>query len=219
VSLHPPIRKITLCYVTDRKGFGGSSEERIRALSEKIVTAARAGVDWIQIREKDLVGRALVAMVEHAVRHVPSSCRILVNDRLDVAIAADAAGVHLGETSLSMAEAKRLVKEKSLGTDFLFGVSVHSLESAQAAEKAGADYVIFGPVYETPSKMKFGPSQGLERLAEVCERVGIPVVAIGGITEENARQCIAVGASGIAAIRMFQDATDMAAMVRKLHQE
>jgi len=117
---------------------------------------------------------------------------------------------------MPMKEAKRLAIEKDLGADFFLGVSAHLLESAQAAEKSGASYVIFGPVYETPSKMKFGPPQGPNRLAEVCERMKIPVIAIGGITEENTRQCIAAGASGVAAIRMFQDARDVAALVRKL---
>jgi thiamine-phosphate pyrophosphorylase len=136
--------------------------------------------------------------------------RIFVNDRLDVAIAERAAGVHLGENSLPIAEAKRLLQvsqnlsPENRPGEFLAGVSCHSLSSAQAAADAGADYIFFGPVFPTPSKRIFGPAQGLERLGEVCRAVSIPVLAIGGINAENAAHCLAAGASGIAAIRMFQ---------------
>ena len=218
VSPRLPIREMTLCYVTDRRALPGSADQQVCSLLEKIETVAHAGVDWIQIREKDLPARSLATLVEQAVARVPRSCRILVNDRMDVAIAAGAAGVHLGGTSMPVELAKRLATEKNLGADFFLGVSAHAWESAQAAEKSGASYVIYGPVYETPSKKKFGPPQGLQRLGEACEQMRIPVIAIGGITEENALPCIAAGASGIAAIRMFQDARDVAALVRKLRQ-
>jgi thiamine-phosphate diphosphorylase len=207
-----------LCYVTSRKALPGPADQQIHLLLEKIENVAQAGVEWIQIREKDLSARVLASLVEQAVARVPPSCRILVNDRMDVAMAAGARGVHLGETSMPVEEAKRLAKEKRLGAEFVLGVSAHSLESAQAAEKSGANYVIFGPVYETPSKRKFGPPQGLAKLTDVCDRVAIPVMAIGGVTEENAVACFAAGASGIAAIRMFQGARDLAALVRKLRQ-
>lgn len=215
MSLPHPIRRVTLCYVTDRKVLPGSADEQVPALLDKIENAGRAGVDWIQIREKDLSGRALAALVQAALSRVPRSCRILVNDRLDVAIAAGAAGAHFGETSLPVEEAKRLLKEQA-GADFLVGASRHSLAFALDAERRGADYLIFGPVFETPSKKRFGPPQGLERLAELCTRVAIPVMAIGGITEENAKQCLAAGASGIAAIRLFQDASDLPALMARL---
>ena len=145
-----------------------------------------------------------------------NSVRVLVNDRLDVALAANAAGVHLGEKSLPM----EVVAEwrRSTGRlDFLVGVSCHSLESARAAERGGADYIFFGPVFATPSKAAFGAPQGTERLREVCASVGIPVLAIGGVNAENARECIAAGAAGIAAIRLFQDAgneAELAAMLK-----
>lgn len=216
MSLPNPIRKIALCYVTDRWALGGSAEAQSRLLLEKMENAARAGVDWIQIREKDLAGRELAALVAEAVRRIARPCRILVNDRLDVAMAIGAGGVHLGEKSMLIEDARRFVKEKNCGGDFLVGVSAHSLEAAQAAEKNGADYVIFGPVYETLSKAAYGPPQGLERLTEVCRKVTIPVVAIGGITIQNARECVSAGASGIAAIRLFQDADDPAAVLREL---
>ena len=214
----PPIRRRTLCYVTDRKALAGPAEEQIRLLLEKMESAALAGVDWIQIREKDLSGRELAALVREGLRRVPNSCRVLVNDRLDVAFGVGAGGVHLGERSVPVEEAKRLVRERKLEERFLVGSSTHSLEAAKAAEKAGADYVIFGPVFETPSKVAYGQPQGVERLAQVCRSVTIPVMAIGGITMENARDCVAAGAAGLAAIRLFQDAGDVAAVVRALRE-
>ncbi|HKN23935.1 MAG TPA: thiamine phosphate synthase [Candidatus Acidoferrum sp.] len=202
--------------MTDRRAFAGSAEAQTRLLLEKMENAAGAGVDWIQIREKDLTGRELAALVAEAVRRIARPCRILVNDRLDVAMAVGAGGAHLGEQSMPIEDARRFVKEKNCGGDFLVGASAHSLEAAQAAEKDGADFVIFGPVYETPSKAAYGPPQGLSRLSTVCERVCVPVIAIGGITIQNARECTAAGASGIAAIRLFQDADDPAAVLREL---
>jgi len=204
--------------VTDRKALGGSTAEQFRALLDKIEKVALAGVDWIQIREKDLSGRELAALVSEAVRRVPDSSRVLVNDRLDVTLAVGAGGVHLGEHSIPAEEAKRFVQEKNLADDLLLGVSTHSLEAARAAEEAGANYVIFGPVFATPSKAAFGPPQGMERLGKMCASVSIPVIAIGGITVQNAPECMMVGASGIAAIRMFQDAPDIAAVVRELRE-
>ena len=144
-----------------------------------------------------------------------TSARVLVNDRLDVALAANAAGVHLGENSLPV-EVVTEWRRSSGRLDFLIGVSCHSLESARAAERGGADYIFFGPVFATPSKAAFGAPQGTERLREVCASVGIPVLAIGGVNVENVRECIAAGASGIAAIRLFQDAKnedELAAML------
>jgi thiamine-phosphate pyrophosphorylase len=144
--------------------------------------------------------------------------RILVNDRLDVALSEGAGGVHLGENSLPLPEAKRLVKAQALSQDFLIGVSCHSLDAARSAASGGADYLFFGPIFSTPSKAAFGAPQGLERFAEVCRAVSIPVLAIGGITLANASACLAAGASGIAAIRLFQDARDMSSLVQSLRQ-
>jgi thiamine-phosphate pyrophosphorylase len=202
--------------VTDRQALAVPAPDQMRLLLEKIASAAQAGVDWIQIREKDLTARELAALVRDAVRRVPRSCGILVNDRLDVAAACGASGVHLGEKSISADEAKQFVRGRDLRGDFFVGVSVHSPQAAQQAEREGANYVIFGPVYETPSKAPFGPPQGIERLEEVCRTVAIPVIAIGGISLQNAAECLAAGASGIAAIRLFQDATDIAAVTRTL---
>jgi thiamine-phosphate pyrophosphorylase len=98
------------------------------------------------------------------------------------------------------------------------GVSCHSLETAGSAARDGADYIVFGPIFATPSKAAYGAPQGLERLAEVCRAISIPVLAIGGITLANASDCHAAGASGIAATRLFQDARDMPALVQSLRK-
>jgi thiamine-phosphate pyrophosphorylase len=204
--------------VTDRKSLAGTPQQASASQLEKIEQAARAGVDWIQIREKDLSGRELAELAGSALRHAGGACRILINDRLDVALALKSGGVHLGERSLPLAEAKRLVAERGAGRDFLVGVSTHSLGAARSAEEAGADYVIFGPVYATPAKAAFGEPHGVERLREVCEKLTIPVLAIGGITLENAGECLATGAGGVAAIRMFQDTSDMEQVVKELRR-
>jgi len=188
-------------------------------LLEKIEQAAGAGVDWIQIREKDLSAREMADLAEEAARRIGRTCLLMINDRLDVACAAGLAGVHLGEKSLPVNQAKCLAQERCGGREFLAGVSVHSLSSAQEAEKYGADYVIFGPVFATPSKAEFGQPQGLGKLKEVSARLAIPVLAIGGINEENARNCFAAGASGIAAIRLFQEAEDLGGLVKRLRMD
>jgi len=214
-----------LCYVTDRQSFPTSSSNEL--LLQKIEAAARARVGWIQIREKDLSAAASSELARQALIRVRSAssgqsppARILVNERLDVALSEGAGGVHLGESSLPVQEAKRLLQDFSgrqpLLEGFLVGVSCHSLESAISAAQSGADYVFFGPVFATPSKAAFGAPQGLERLAAVCRSLGIPVLAIGGITLENAAACFDAGASGIAAIRLFQDAPDMAKIVQAI---
>jgi thiamine-phosphate pyrophosphorylase len=213
-----PTRKPLLCYVTDRRSLAGAPDLAGRLLLQKIEQAAKAGVDWIQIREKDLSGRELAQLAEQAILRAGSGPLALVNDRLDVAYGVGAAGVHLGENSLPPSEAKQLVNRGGARANFLVGVSAHSLEGALQAEHAGADYVIFGPVYTTPSKASFGEPQGVQRLKEICKRLTIPVLAIGGITLENAGECVVAGAAGIAAIRLFQDAEDLDAVVSNLRK-
>lgn len=189
----------------------------MRALLQQISRAAAAGVDWIQIREKDLATRPLLQLASAAVKATSTfSTRILMNDRLDVALAAGAAGVHLGGESLPVAAVSRWKKEGRAPAEFLIGASCHSLEAARAAERDGADYLIFGPVFATPSKMQFGPPLGLARLEETCAALRIPVLAIGGITLESAASCIAAGAAGIAAIRLFQDLESLDSIVAQL---
>ena len=199
-----------LCYVTNRKLLGPSDQEN--ALLHSMKRAGAAGVDWIQIREKDLSARELLELTRRATATVPHTKKIVVNDRLDVTIAAGAAGVHLGAASIPVADAVRWCRAGNAPKDFLIGFSCHSLQEAKAAELAGASYVFFGPVYATPSKIEFGSPQGPARLAEVCRSLKIPVFSIGGITEDNAAECLQAGASGIAAIRLFQEAKDSAAL-------
>jgi len=204
--------------VTDRRRLAGAPDLAGKLLLQKIEQAAKAGVDWVQIREKDLSGRELGQLAEQAILRAGRDLKVLVNDRVDVACAAGAAGVHLGENSLPPSEVRKLVNRGGARANFLVGVSIHSLEGGLQAELAGADYVIFGPVYTTPSKASFGEPQGVQRLKEMCKRLAIPVLAIGGITLENAGECVAAGAAGIAAIRLFQDAGDLGAVVNELRK-
>jgi thiamine-phosphate pyrophosphorylase len=207
--------KPVLCYVTERRSL---TPERgttpAQALTDVAARVAAAGVDWIQIREKDLGSRALFDLTSEIVNRCATAC-VLVNDRLDVALAAGAAGVHLGGESVPVAAVTRWVREHA-PAGFSVGKSCHSIEEARAAEKDGADYVFFGPIFATPSKLAYGPPQGTGRLRELCEGLGIPVIAIGGISPENAGECIAAGAAGVAAIRWFQEAGDVVARVGAL---
>ncbi len=204
--------------MTDRRSLAGAPALATELQLQKIEQAAKAGVDWIQIREKDLSGRQLAKLTEQAILRAGAGSAVLVNDRVDVAIAAGASGVHLGEHSLPLMEVRELISQRLAGRKFLLGASVHSMEGAVEAEQAEADYVIFGPVYATPSKAGFGPPQGIRRLREVCQRLTIPVLAIGGITLENAGDVMAAGAAGIAAIRLFQDSGNLDDLVRELRK-
>ncbi|HUJ40703.1 MAG TPA: thiamine phosphate synthase [Candidatus Acidoferrales bacterium] len=204
-------------YVTDRRAFASGEPRDTSLLLDTIARAAAAGVDAIQLREKDLSSRALLELTQAALS-CASHSKILVNDRLDVALAAGASGVHLGEQSIAVADVVSLRAAGRAPADFAIGRSCHSLEEVSDAERAGADYVFFGPVFATPSKAKLGPPQGAETLAAVCRAARIPVVAIGGITVENAAACLAAGAAGIAAIRLFQEAADLTAVVRALQE-
>jgi thiamine-phosphate pyrophosphorylase len=223
--------KLILCYVTDRRSLPAApNEDLIRPLLEKISTIAAAGIDWIQIREKDLSGKQSASLAREALisvsrpaGHPKFATRIVVNDRLDVALAEQAGGVHLGENSLPVEEAKRLLLSSPAAQtpthNSILGVSCHSLDAAKSAASSGADYIFFGPIFTTPSKAPFGAPQGLERLAEVCTSVNIPVLAIGGITLANVSSCLSAGASGIAAIRLFQDSADPASIVRAIRHQ
>jgi thiamine-phosphate pyrophosphorylase len=209
----PEASRAIVCYVTDRLSLGAA--DPVAELLAKVRLAVQAGADWVQIREKDLPGRALLDLARSAVavaKAANAAARVYVNDRLDVAIAAGAAGVHLGGESLPAADVVRWCRSGNAPPHFGIGVSCHSLDDAREAQRAGASYVFFGPVFDTPSKKAFGPSQGVQRLAEVCAAVRIPVIAIGGVNEENAPACLRAGASGIAAIRMFQDAQSAVAL-------
>lgn len=216
-----------LCYVTDRRSLPlSTSGDAQRLLLDSIERAAVAGVDWIQLREKDFSGKEWQELARESLRRVRetgSQARILVNDRLDVALACGAGGVHLSENGIPVGEACRLRDDffsaQKPPDDFLVGVSCHSMGAALGAARAGADYIYFSPIYFTPSKANYGPPQGLGRLAQVCRAVNVPVLAIGGITCANAVECFRAGASGIAAIRLFQDQPQMGNVVRELRQE
>ena len=186
-------------------------------LRRAIQNAAAARVGWIQIREKDLPGGALAGVARLAVADTKATgARIIINDRLDVALAANAAGVHLGENSPPL-ETVVEWRRQARRADFRIGVSCHSPAAARSAEVGGADYIFFGPVFATPSKAAFGPPQGIEKLREVCASLRIPVLAIGGVTFENARGCLGAGAAGIAAIRLFQEVGDTSAWATRVN--
>jgi len=210
--------KPTVCYVTGREALG--SEASPEKLLVRIRVAVAAGVDWVQIRERDLTARALLEFTKAAIAEAGSKTRIIVNDRLDVALAAGAAGVHLRGDSIPASVAVRWLTETGAPAGFLVGVSCHSREDAIKAEAAGANYVFFGPVFDTPAKRKFGAPQGIARLADVCRSVQIPVIAIGGIDESNAAECLRAGSAGIAAIRMFQEEAEgpLKLLIDQLHR-
>jgi thiamine-phosphate pyrophosphorylase len=185
----------------------------VAAALEKIRMAVAAGADWVQVREKDLPGGELLELARGAVTAAKlSGAFVFVNDRLDVALAAGAAGVHLGSASLRPRDVAEWRRKGNAPAGFRIGVSCHSAEEVREAERAGAAYAFFGPVFETPSKKGFGAPQGIAKLAEACSAVRIPVIAIGGIDADNGAECIRAGASGIAAIRLFQEASDTAAL-------
>ena len=195
-----------LYVVTDRQQTGE------RALEEVLRAAARGGAGAIQLREKDLSARDLYtlgARIQTAL--APYGVPLFINDRLDVALALDAAGVHLAGHSLPTAVARRI-----LGATKLLGVSTHSVEEARHAAEDGADFVVFGPVFTTPSKVAYGPPQGLQHLATVVRQVSIPVIAIGGIDHTNLPQVLHTGAYGVAMIRAVLAAADPQQAARQL---
>lgn len=215
-----------VCYVTDRKAFAAA--DPAAALRASIYRAIVARVDWVQIREKDLSGRELLVLAKAAVDAAAENrgaralaTKVIVNDRIDVALAAGAAGVHLGGESLAADEVVRWCRGGNAPAEFLIGVSCHSVGGVIEAEAAGASYAIFGPVFDTPSKRPFGSPQGIAKLAEACRAVRIPVIAVGGVDQRNAAECLRAGAAGIAAIRLLQNAAtpqSLSGLVSRLHE-
>jgi thiamine-phosphate pyrophosphorylase len=185
-----PTPDFDLCLVTDRTQTQG------RDLLWVLERALEGGVRAVQLREKDLSGKALFQLADKAgklcERH---HARLFINDRIDVALAIDATGVQLGKTSIPITTARALV-----GPRKLIGFSAHSLEEAQLAQRSGADFVVFGPVYFTPSKAQYGRPQGLEALKTIVEKVTLPVYAIGGIKAESIADMRRIGVRGVALI-------------------
>jgi len=174
-----------------------------------VKSALRSNVGAVQYRAKDLSTRE---MFEEALV-LRSLCRkalFLVNDRLDIALAASADGVHLGASDLPYKEARRL-----LGKNKVIGLTVHSLKEAKAAERLGADYLGVGPIFSTGTKPDAGEQLGVEVLFQIKKNLSLPVVAIGGITLKNAPRVIACGADSLAAISAVVTKTDVAAEIKK----
>jgi thiazole tautomerase (transcriptional regulator TenI) len=185
-----------LCAVTDRR--------RLPILAH-VAAAADLGLDWVQIREPDLPAAELYEVVRRAVAAVRGlETRIIVNERLDVALAAGAQGVHLRGTSFDASRARKAAEAG--GGDFLIGRSVHSVEEAVATEAGGGlDYLIFGTIFRTTSKPEGHPLAGPEALRAAVAACRVPVLGIGGITLENVDRVATTGAAGVAAIGLFLD--------------
>jgi thiamine-phosphate pyrophosphorylase len=177
-------------YVTDSTALGGG-EALVRN-----VALLGARVDWIQVREKDLSARELADLVRRILEVRAPGVRVLVNGRADIALACGADGVHLPSGSIAPKTIRRLAP-----SGWLIGVSCHDVNEVRRASDEGADFVVFGPVFETPGK---GPATGLEPLQQATQSVRIPVLALGGVTEERWPELRAAGAAGIGGIRLFQ---------------
>ena len=215
----PTTKDCLLYYITDRTAFAVDEPTRRRRLLEKIAEAARAGVDYIQLREKDLSPRELESLAHAAIGAIreakkltpgpwPLTPALLINSRTDVALAARADGVHLRSDDLSPKEVREVWRNSKIAANRdskgpLIGVSCHSPQEVAKAAADGATFAVFAPVFEKKDAPATRPA-GLARLREAC-RAPIPVLGLGGITLENARSCLEAGAAGIAAIRLFQE--------------
>lgn len=195
--------------VTDRH------QARERSLPAVVEEAVAGGITAVHLRERDLSTRDLAILARDIQtctrRH---DVRLIINDRIDVALALNLDGVHLRADSLPVTTARRL-----LGPHRLIGVSTHSLADVRQANEDGADYVVFGPVYQTPSKRAFGPPLGLDALAAACEASRLPVLAIGGITRERIEEVRRRGAAGVAVIGAILTREDVTAAARELCAE
>jgi thiamine-phosphate pyrophosphorylase len=213
-----------LYYITDRRQFPGPEGEKRRALLERIGEAASAGVDFVQLREKDLSSGSLESLAREAVRAVRESSghsRLLINSRIDIALAVGADGVHLTSTDISASDARAIwaasMRFSNLETQsFVIGVSCHSPMEVRAAESHGADFAVLAPIFEKEGANV--PALGLNPLREASlkdvppdrrveagdHRVEMPVLALGGVTLQNAVDCERAGARGVAGIRLFQ---------------
>ena len=201
-----PTLSSRLLVVTDRHQTNGRP---LVPLLQRVLTAA---VPTIQLRERDLSARALMTLARE-VQAVTASRRsqLLINDRIDVALALEGVCVHLRSNSLPVTVARRL-----LGAQRLLGVSVHAVEEVMEAEAQGADYIVLGPIYETPSKQMFGPPLGIHTLEKACRLVRIPIIGIGGVTAARAHEMRRAGAFGVAVITAILGAADVESATREL---
>jgi thiamine-phosphate pyrophosphorylase len=209
---------LLLFYITDRRQFSGDENARQRALLAKIAEATRCGVDVIQLREKDLSTRELEILTRAALRVIGENSaqpvtHLIINSRSDVAIACGADGVHLRSDDISPSDVRKIWARAGHSVRPLISVSCHSQADVARAADEGADFAVFAPVFEkkdTPQNR----AAGVDGLRQACGQK-IPVLALGGVTLNNARACLDVGAVGIAAIRLFQQ-NEIAKMVRSL---
>ena len=192
-----------------------ASSKEFQHLLTLVEAAVEAGLSLVQIREKSLTDRALYELSEKAVaRTRGSATRLLLNDRADIAKASAADGVHLTTRSMSAA-----VIRKTFGEEFLIGVSTHSSLEVQAAQRGGADFAVFGPVFPTESKRIYGDALGTSELkAAVVAVRPLPILALGGVTLSNAAECFHAGASGVAAIRLFAEADELKSVMNSLRK-
>jgi thiamine-phosphate pyrophosphorylase len=208
---------LQLYYITDRRQFTGDAQEQEQRLLAKIAECAVAGVEYTQLREKDLETRALEELAHKAMAALGDSrTKLLINSRTDVALACCTHGVHLPANDLAASEV-RSIFARAGRSEPVIGVSTHSAAEVALAEAHGASFAVFGPVFE---KNGSANREGLEQLRRICHRTEaaqppMPVWALGGITLENAQQCAEAGAAGIAAIRLFQQG-DVHAVVKQL---
>lgn len=194
--------------VTDRRAAGE------RSLLDVVRAAIQGGATAVQLREKTATTREMIALGQALLEITrPAGVPLIVNDRLDVALALDAEGGHVGQDDMSVALARQI-----LGPGRILGVSAETVALAQQAERDGADYLGVGDVFGTPSKPDAGPAIGVARLAEIVHAVTIPVVAIGGITLERVPAVVDTGAVGVAVISAVVGAPDPAAAARQLRE-
>jgi thiamine-phosphate pyrophosphorylase len=187
-----------LYLITDRK-------QTKLTLPDAVRLALQGGVKAIQVREKDLPTRDLLELARE-LREITKKfgAKLFVNDRVDVALSADADGVHLGHQSMHPEAVRKII-----GSDMLIGVSTHTIAEAKTAESAGADFLTFGPVFHTLSKAHFGAAVGLEYLKSAKKTIKIPVFGLGGINSGNARQVLKFGADGVSLISAIFAADDV----------
>ncbi len=166
----------------------------------------------IQIREKKLTAKKLLILAQQAQAiELPEGTLLLMNERVDLAIAASLDGVHLPENACSVKTMR------GIAPGLIYGCSIHSPSALRIAEESGAEYLLFGPVFDTPSKRKYGAPQGLEKLGAICRQTSLPVFALGGVNQKNALLCMAEGAYGIATLSLFRDSARFAQTIEELY--